>query len=170
MTTQVNIADSALFSRVRLRVDPNPWIEPMNNLPKSKQIEIISALCEGVGQRAVARLTDTDRKTVGRLALRVGRGCAELHDRMMVGLRVQRIECDELWAYVGHKRNPQKGKPRPSPVFGDQYTYIALGASTRAIIGYCTGKRTTETTDDFIQDLRQRVIGLPEISTDGLHY
>ena len=28
-----------------------------------------------------------------------------------------------------------------SPVYGDQYTYIALGASTRAIIGYRTGKR-----------------------------
>ena len=108
----------------------------MNNLHREKQIEIISALCEGVGQRAVARLTDTDRKTVARLALRVGRGAAELHDRMMVGLRVQRIECDELWAYVGHKRNPQKQLERPaSPVRGDQYTYIALASSTRAIIG-----------------------------------
>jgi IS1 family transposase len=89
----------------------------------------------------------------------------------MVGLHVHRIECDELWAYVGHKRNPQAGpKRRPSPVMGDQYTYVALASSTRAIIGYCTGKRTTETTDDFIQDLRQRVIGVPEISTDGLHF
>jgi IS1 family transposase len=143
----------------------------MNNLPREKQIEIIAALCEGVGQRAVARLIDTDRKTVARLALAVGRGAAELHDRMMVGLHVQRIECDELWAYVGHKRNPQKGpKRRVSPVFGDQYTYVALASSTRAIIGYLTGKRTTETTDQFIQDLRQRVIGVPEISTDGLHF
>jgi len=142
----------------------------MNNLPLSKQVEIISALCEGVGQRAVARLTDTDRKTVARIALRVGRGCAEMHDRMMVGLRVHRIECDELWAYVGHKRNPQKGPMRrPSPVKGDQYTYVALASSTRAIIGYRTGKRDTLTTDDFIQDLRQRVIGAPEISTDGFH-
>ena len=32
---------------------------------------------------------------------------------MMVGLRVHRIECDELWAYVGHKRNPQTGS-RPA--------------------------------------------------------
>jgi IS1 family transposase len=128
-------------------------------------------LCEGVGQRAVSRLTDTDRKTVARLALAVGRGCAELHDRMMVGLRVHRIECDELWAYVGHKRNPQAGpKRRPSPVMGDQYTYVALASATRAIIGYRTGKRDGATTDDFIQDLRQRVIGVPEISTDGLHY
>jgi hypothetical protein len=98
----------------------------MNVLDKAKQIEIIGPLCEGVGQRAVARLTDTDRKTVARLAINIGRGCAELHDRMMVGLRVHRIECDELWAYVGHKRNPQKGPARPSPVKGDQYTYVAL--------------------------------------------
>ena len=142
----------------------------MNNLPLSKQVEIISALCEGVGQRAVARLTGTDRKTVARIALRVGRGCAELHDRMFVGLRVHRIECDELWAYVGHKRNPQVGAKRnPSPVKGDQYTYIALGSASRAILTYRTGKRDTLTTDDFIQDLRQRVIGSPEISTDGFH-
>jgi len=142
----------------------------MNVLPLSKQVEIISALCEGVGQRAVARLTDTDRKTVARIAMRVGQGCAELHDRMMVGLRVHRIECDELWSYVGHKRNPQAGpKRRPSPMKGDQYTYIGLAASTRAIIAYRTGKRDGATTDDFIQDLRQRVIGAPEISTDGYH-
>jgi IS1 family transposase len=142
----------------------------MNNLTRDKQIEIIAALCEGVGQRAVSRLTDTDRKTVARLALRVGRGCAELHVRMMVGLRVQRIECDELWAYVGHKRNPQKGPKRhPSPVMGDQYTYVALASSTRAIVGYRTGKRDTETADLFIRDLRDRVLGVPEISTDGYH-
>ena len=143
----------------------------MNNLSRDKQIEIIGMLCEGVGQRAVSRLTDTDRKTIARLALAVGRGAAELHDRMMVGLHVHRIECDELWAYVGHKRNPQKDKPRrASPIFGDQYTYVALASSTRAIIGYRTGKRDSATTDDFIQDLRGRVIGSPEISTDGLHY
>ena len=64
----------------------------------------------------------------------------------------------------------RKAKPRRSPVFGDQYTYVALASSTRAIIGYRTGKRDDATTDDFIQDLRQRVIGVPEISTDGLHY
>ena len=142
----------------------------MNVLPLSTQTEIIAALCEGVGQRAVSRLTNTDRKTVARLALAIGRGAAELHDRMMVGLHVHRIECDELWAYVAHKRNPQDRKPSRSPVKGDQYTYVALASATRAIIGYRTGKRTSDTTDDFIQDLRQRVIGVPEISTDGLHF
>jgi IS1 family transposase len=141
----------------------------MNNLHRDKQIEVVSALTEGLGIRATARITGVNRETVGKIALQVGRGAAELHDRMMVGLRVNRIECDELWAYVGHKRNPQKGPAKPSPVKGDQYTYIALGASTRAIIAYRTGKRDSETTDTFIQDLRQRVIGVPEITTDGYH-
>ena len=36
--------------------------------------------------RATTRITGVNRKTVARLALRVGRGCADLHDGMMVGV------------------------------------------------------------------------------------
>lgn len=57
----------------------------MNILSRDKQIEIIAALCEDLSQRAVVRLADVDRKTIARLAMQVGRGCAELHDRRMVG-------------------------------------------------------------------------------------
>lgn len=139
----------------------------MNVLSRDQQIAIITALCEGIGQRAVARLTNTDRKTVARLALRVGRGCAELHDRMVVGVRTQRLELDELWAFIGKKQ--KKVKAHELAVAGDAYTYVALAASSRAIVSYLTGKRTTENTDDFINDIRDRVIGSPEISTDGFH-
>jgi IS1 family transposase len=139
----------------------------MNFLPREKQIEIISALCEGIGQRAVSRLTNTDRKTVARLAVRVGRGCAELHDRMMVGLRVSRCELDELWSYVGKKQARVKKNELRAAAVGDQYTYIGLASASRAIIAYRTGKRDSGTTHDFVADLRERVIGSPEISTDG---
>jgi IS1 family transposase len=99
------------------------------------------------------------------LRARVGRGCAELHDRMMVGVRAGRLELDEIWGYVGKK---QKNVLRHEiPVKGDQYTFIGMSASAKAIISYHTGKRDSENTDLFIQDLRQRVIGAPEISTDG---
>jgi hypothetical protein len=86
---------------------------------------------------------------------------------MMVGLRIHRIECDELWAYVGHKRNPQKSRPR-------RFARIWRPIHVRRA-GIYTGDHWLShwqgaTTDDFIQDLRQRVIGVPEISTDGLHY
>ena len=84
----------------------------------------------------------------------------------MVGIRVNGSNATSVGLCRPQAKSAER-QPSRSPVKGDQYTYIALGASTRAIIGYLTGKRTTENTDQFIQDLRQRVIGSPEISTDG---
>lgn len=45
-------------------------------------------------------------------------------------------------------------------------TYVALASSTRAIIGYLTGKRDGATTDQFIQDLcwtRRLLLSLPSL-------
>jgi hypothetical protein len=72
----------------------------MSILSQDKQIEIIAARYEGVGIRATARLVGVNRETVGKFALQVGKGCAELHDRRMVGIRVARIELHEVWSYV----------------------------------------------------------------------
>ncbi len=137
----------------------------MNILSRDKQIDIIAALTEGMSIRAVERLTGVHRDTIMRLGARVGRGCAELHDRMFVGIRTGRIELDELWAFVGCKQRNVSRKDLP--VKGDQYTFIALAASAKAIIAYHTGKRHGESTDLFIRDLRERVLGTPEISSDG---
>jgi hypothetical protein len=71
---------------------------------------------------------------------------------MMTGLHVSRCELDVLWSFVGKKQ--RRLRKHDSAEFGDQYTYVALASSARAIIAYRTGKRTTETTDEFIQDLR----------------
>ena len=51
--------------------------------------------------------------------------------------------------------------PKDGAVLGDQYTFIALASSAKAIVAYHTGKRDSGNTDLFIQDLRQRVLGLP---------
>jgi hypothetical protein len=50
---------------------------------------------------------------------------------------------------------------------GRPVTFIALASSAKAIIAYHTGKRDSDITDRFIRDLRERVLGMPEISTDG---
>src|SRR5260370_31636669 len=139
----------------------------MNILPRDKQIEVIAALCDGLGIRAVSRITGVNRGTIADLALKVGRGCAVLHDGKMTGLRVSRLELDELWAYVGRKPKRVQPNHRDAIVAGDQYTFVGLAASARAIIAYRTGKRDTENTLEFVHDLRERVIGAPEISTDG---
>jgi IS1 family transposase len=137
----------------------------MNVLSRDQQIQIIACLTEGQSIRATERITGIHRDTIMRLGERVGRGCAELHDRMMVGVRAGRLKLDEIWGYVGKKQ--KRVKRHEIAHKGDQYTFIGMSASAKAIISYRTGKRDSENTDLFIQDLRQRVIGAPEISTDG---
>jgi IS1 family transposase len=137
----------------------------VNILSRDKQIEIIAALTEGLGIRATARLTGVNRETVGTLALRVGRGCFELHDRMMVGVRTNRLELDEMWSFVGKKQ--KRVKRHEIYAKGDQYVFVGMAGTQKAIIAFRVGKRDSDNTDLFIQDLRGRVIGQPEISTDG---
>ena len=122
---------------------------------------------EGVGIRTAARLTGVNRGTVGSLALRVGLGCMELHDRIMVGVRTERLELDEAWSFVAKK---QKNVLRHEiHAKGDQYIFIGMAGTQKAIISWGVGKRNAESTMDFLHDLRSRVIGQPEISTDGFH-
>lgn len=85
-------------------------------------------------------------------------------NRTSFGLRVSRCE---RCSFVQRKRRQNK-KSRPDiAVTGDQYTYVAMASAARAIIAYRTGKRDGATTDDFIQDLRQRAIGTPEFTGRG---
>src|ERR1700686_14922 len=109
-------------------------VSQMNVLSREKQIEVVSALTEGLGIRATARIAGVNRETVGKLALQVGRGCAELHDRRMVGIRVNRIELDEVWSFVGKKQ--KRVQRHEAFAKGDQYTYIALAGTQKAIISY----------------------------------
>jgi len=134
----------------------------MNILPGDRQIAIIAALTEGVSIRATERLTDTHRDTVMRLGLRIGEGCARLHDRMIRDLHVGLLEFDELWSYVGKKQK----RIKPADI-GDQYVFIALSATHKAIVSFLVGKRTAENATEFAQDVRDRIVNRPQISSDG---
>ena len=137
----------------------------MNILPIDKQIAAVSALTEGVSIRASERLTGIHRDTIMRLGVRVGEGCARLHDRMMRDLNIGRVELDEAWSFVAKKQarlTPEDGADK-----GDQYVFLAIAGAAKAILSYCVGKRNQEHTSAFVADLRQRVLGKPEISSDG---
>jgi IS1 family transposase len=137
----------------------------MNILPRDKQIAVIAALSEGTSIRATERLTGIHRDTIMRLGARVGRGCAILMDQMMRDLPSQIIQLDELWSFIGKKQ--KRLKPTDAADLGDCYTFIALDSINKAIIAHTVGKRDNDTTDEFIADLRGRVLGSPQISSDG---
>lgn len=137
----------------------------MNVLPFDKQVEIVAALTEGCSIRATERMTGVHRDTIMRLGRSVGEACARMHDRTMHSLHVNRIELDEAWSYVGKKQ--KRLTETDGADKGDQYVFVALAGTAKAILSYRIGKRNAENFNAFLWDLRERVLGQPEISSDA---
>src|SRR5436309_4441575 len=141
----------------------------MNVLPFEMKLRCLAALVEGASIRTTERLTGVHRDTVMRLGVAVGEACARLHDALVRDVHANLIECDEIWTYVGKKQKRKTATDDPAK--GDQYVFTAVDAGTKLLIAYRIGKRTAGTTLAFIRDLRARVLGCPQITTDGLsHY
>lgn len=139
-----------------------------NVLPRSKQVAVVHALVEGCSLRSTARMTDVDRETVGTLLVRVGDGCAALLNDTMRNLTCERLELDELWAFVGKKQRHVKASD-PTWRVGDTWTYLATDAKTKLVPSFMVGKREEATTRAFVKDLASRLAHRVQISTDGLH-
>jgi IS1 family transposase len=137
----------------------------MNKLSAEPEEQVIAALVEGNSIRSIERMTGVHRDTIMRLLVRVGEGCARLHNRTMRGVPTERLQLDELWAYVGMKQKraatlAERGE------FGDAYTFVALDADTKLVPSYMVGRRTWNDTQAFINDLHGRIVGRPQITTD----
>ncbi len=84
----------------------------MNILPFETQVRVIAALTEGCSIRSTERLLEVHRDSIMRLGVRVGEGCARLHDRLMRDLQVNVIELDEQLDFIGKKqKRVRQGDP-----------------------------------------------------------
>jgi len=137
----------------------------VNILASDKQSAVIAALCEGLSLRSVSRLLDVHRDTAMRLGVKVGQGCTAIHGKLMVNLRVSRIELDEVWSFVKKKRR-NVTETDPDTV-GEQYIYLAMDGTGKAIISWLVGKRNYRSSQRLVDDVQFRVLGTPEVSTDG---
>ena len=135
-----------------------------NNLPFEKKVMAVSMLAEGNSIRAIERMTGVHRDTIMRLGVRVGTGCAKIHDEKMRGLNCKQIECDEIWGFIGAKRN----RAAASGCYGDVWTWIALDADSKLIPSYLVGKRDSYHAKTFMGDLAGRLTNRIQISTDAL--
>jgi len=138
----------------------------MNKLPASKRAAIVRALIEGNSVRSTCRITGAAKGTVLKLLAEVGEKCAEYQRRVFVKLPCQRVQCDEIWSFVGCKeRNvprDEKGQGR-----GDTWTWTALCADTKLIPSWHVGRRDADEAALFMEDLASRLANRVQLSTDG---
>ncbi len=139
----------------------------MNRLSLARRTQIINCLVEGNSIRSTERMTDTHRDTVMRLMVEVGTGCAKLMDEQMRGLTCERIQVDEIWAYV-QKKQRQVTKADDKSRVGDQWTFVAMDPATKLVPTWRIGKRDLPTATAFLTDLSERLTNRVQLSSDAL--
>lgn len=137
----------------------------MYRLSREKRIAVLAALVEGNSERAIERMLDVNRKTVGRLNLAFGQGAQRLHDRMARALQCPEIECDEAWSFCAVKE--ARVRPDHRPGSGEAYVFVGQDVDSRYVITWHVGKRDAASTGVFVRDLRARLVVMPRITTDG---
>src|ERR1700722_9092419 len=114
----------------------------MNRLPLAKRAQIIQMLVEGCSLRAASRMADVSINTVTKLQVEVGCACAAYHDRNVRNLKVERMQADEIWSFVGAK-NKNATPEQKGQGWGDVWTWTAIDADTKLCITYYVGDRGT---------------------------
>jgi hypothetical protein len=133
-------------------------------IERSKVVQIVKLMAEGMGIRAVSRLTGCHTRTVMAVLVEVGAACDRMHDRLVRGLKMDSLQVDELWSRVGVRQSRiTEGETER----GDFYTFLGISAREKLIAGYCTGKRNAETTDVFVKDVASRIDGRIQVTSDG---
>jgi len=139
----------------------------MRQLPTEKRVMILNMLVEGMSMRAISRTVGCSINTVTKLLENAGRACAAYHDETVRNVKVSRVECDEIWSFwYAKEKNVADAKAAPKGA-GDVWTWTAIDADSKMILAYEIGDRSAETAYDFMLNLRRRIDGRVQLTTDG---
>jgi IS1 family transposase len=111
-------------------------------------------------------MTGVARNTITSLLLDLAEACAEHHDRYIRGVRVRRLQCDEVWSFVGAKKK-NVTLEQEAAGWGDVWTWTAIDADTKLCVSYYVGDRGKYSAYSFMTDCANRIVGRPQITTDA---
>jgi IS1 family transposase len=139
----------------------------MNQLDTTRRAQVIRCLVGGNSIRSTARITGVAKNTVTKLLVEVGAACSEYQDRVMWDLPCERVQCDEIWAFVGCKQTNVTAEKAERMVCGEVWTWTGIDAETKLIPYWLIGQRDAIAARDFIEDLAGRLAKRVQLTTDG---
>jgi IS1 family transposase len=138
-----------------------------NTLDNAKRKQVIASLVEGNSIRATVRMTGVAKNTIVKLLADLGEACAEYQDKAFRNLRCKRIQCDEIWSFVGSKQKNVSADKVDKFGYGDVWTWVAIDADTKLVPCWMVGPRNAEAANEFISDLASRLATKVQLTTDG---
>jgi len=141
----------------------------MNRLRRERQAAVVRALVEGNSIRATVRLTGVAKNTITKLLVDLGEACSAYQDRTLRNLPCQRVQVDEIWAFVNAKHKNVPEKHRDELGWGDVWTWVAIDADTKLVPSWLVGAHTATEALAVMDDLRTRLASRVQLTTDGQH-
>src|ERR1019366_7488286 len=138
----------------------------MNRLSTDKRVQVVSALVEGNSLRSIVRMTGVAINTVTKLLVDMGCACAAYHHHHVRNVRVRRLQCDEIWQFIGAKKKNVTPEQEEKG-WGDSWTWTAIDADTKLCVTYYVGDRGKIAAYEFMRDAADRIVGRPQITTDA---
>jgi IS1 family transposase len=138
----------------------------MNKLNTEKRVQILRCLVDGSSIRATARLVDVSINSVVKLLIEAGKFCSDYQDKTLQNLPCKRIQCDEIWSFVGCKEKNATPEHKAKG-HGDIWTWTAIDADTKLVPCWYIGTRDAGAAYHFIHDLKSRLATRVQLTTDG---
>jgi IS1 family transposase len=140
----------------------------MNKLDGTKRTAVVVALVEGCSIRSTVRMTGVSKNTISKLLVEIGAACSDYLDKHLVNLNSKRIQCDEIWSFVGAKDKNVPSARKDEFGIGSAWTWVAIDADSKLVCSWLVGKRDPGCATEFIQDLAGRLRNRVQLTTDGL--
>jgi IS1 family transposase len=139
----------------------------MNKLPLETRARILSMLCEGASMRSVSWLADVSINTVTKLLEDAGEACEAFHDANVRNVKARRVQCDEIWSFVGWKAKNTSVEKKIAGTAGDVWTWTALDSESKLIVSWLVGNRDAQCASEFMQDVASRLANRVQLTTDA---
>lgn len=123
-------------------------------------------LVEGGSLRTTTRLADVSINTVTKLLVDAGQACLKYQDETLRNLTSKRIQCDEIWSFVGAKEKNERAEKKAEG-WGDIWTWVAIDPDTKLVPSFMVGSRGAGTAKLFMDDLAARLANRVQLTTDG---
>ena len=138
----------------------------MRKITPSQRTQVVRCLVDGNSVRSTVRITGVAKNTIVRLLGELGCACSGYHNHHVRNLKVRRLQCDEVWSFVGAKAKNASAEKKQEG-WGDVWTWTAIDADTKLCVSYLVGGRDGGWAKNFMEDCAKRIRNRVQITTDG---
>lgn len=139
----------------------------MNRLSTVKRAAVVAALVEGCSIRSTVRMTGVAKNTVTKLLVELGAACAAYQSDTLRNLPCKRLQCDEIWSFVGAKDKNVPADKMGQFGVGSVWTWTAIDADTKLCVSFLVSTRDAGAAHEFMSDVAGRLRGRVQLTTDG---